>query len=53
MPSKQTNFKDQLIKKIDEYTDKAFEAKDEAQRNKYRDAVKILQKTYLMICDIE
>lgn len=53
MASKQQSFTDQLIKKMDEYTDKAFDEPNPEKRQKYRDIVKQMQKLFIELSALE
>lgn len=47
--TKSNSFEEIIIKKIDEYTDKAFETTEPEVRQKYREVIKILQGLVLLI----
>ena len=52
-PVKKPAFKEVLVAKIDEYMDKAFETTDADMRQKYRDAIREMQKLLVIISELE
>lgn len=52
-PVKKLTFKEALITKIDEYMDKAFETKDEEMRQKYRNAIRQMEKLLITVSELE
>ena len=51
--SKSVSFKEFLIAKIDDYLDQAFSIEDSEKRQKYREAIRVMEQLLLLISDLE
>ena len=53
MSTKKLNIKEVIAKKIDEYLDKAFAAKDADEQMRYREAIHALQEAFVKVSEVE
>lgn len=52
-PVKKQAFKEVLIAKIDEYMDQAFATTDTEARQKYREAIRQMEKLLITVSELE